>query len=696
MSAPTEWHALESEPVVVVRDGLALPIVTDEQAANRRAALFLADVIEEMTGVKPGVMVLSRGQTCLVNEGLFVGVPTSGPCSNDAFRVVAKDGCVRFTGRADYAVFDWCERELGMRYYGPNGRCVEKRDEILAAAVDYADHPVFEHRLFTGGNDEPWVRFAKAGSTHRGGASVHAPHGWYRDDKLKAAHPEIFETGLTPMLCYGNPETLAYYKERIDRHIAGREKSGGIVDTKRKVVTVSQWDAPIACRCRWCRTLYDYANGGNGFASPVIWGRFLAKLSVWLEERHPEYMISFLPYLDSVRVPGGVRIGGNAEAEVCTMPGLALLKDAKCKVDEENVIRGWAAATGRKVLNWHFSCWPETWTSAPYVFGRTIRRHYADMRDVTCGSFVCGDPRDLRLALSHYVWMKCLWNPDVDVEAIYDGFARRMFGPAAGPMRQLIAVQEACWERPWEDVVCTHRNVFERSYPPADVARMKTLLQEAYEIALLAGDRTAAVRIRDYAGGMTAFFEEADALSGRKGRKVIRLGVTNELVTARSVTCPTPWAKTQVVTRLDGDALEVRVRCAEPAMAKLFADRRVEDFVWGNDNVKVFAAGRKAQVFWPEDCARDADGWSAVARIQLTAEELKKGRVLGNVSRLRVGDWRHPAKTRVPGSRRERSRLGTCFTDPDDDPAAFVEFDLRRQQGAVTQADPFEPPRKRQ
>ena len=31
-----------------------------------------------------------------------------------------------------------------------------------------------------------------------------------------------------------------------------------LVDTKRKVITVSPWDAPIRCTCRYCRTLYGH------------------------------------------------------------------------------------------------------------------------------------------------------------------------------------------------------------------------------------------------------------------------------------------------------------------------------------------------------------------------------------------------------------------------------------------------------
>ena len=52
-----------------------------------------------------------------------------------------------------------------------------------------------------------------------------------------------------------------------------------------------------------------------------------------------------------------------------------------------------------------------------------------------------------------------------------------MFGPAADPMRELIALQEDCWERQWTDDTCSYRNVFEISYPTEDVLRLKKLMQ---------------------------------------------------------------------------------------------------------------------------------------------------------------------------------------------------------------------------
>ena len=721
LSAPCVWRELASPPVSVATPGVLLPIVTADSPEERWAADFLASALEETCGRRPTVTVERKNSRSLAERGLFVGgVSANGgwtcPLTNEsaeAFRVVADGGSVRFLGRADYAVFDWCERELGLRYYCADGRCAERRTNVVVRAVDYSDRPVFECRQ-AGSIDDPWVRFSKAGGVHRGGVNVHAPSRWHADEALKAELPDIFETGDTPMLCYGNPKTLECYKRRIDRQIAGLQDSGGIVDTNRKVVTVCQWDAPVACTCRHCRPLYEGKS-----ASAIVWGRFLKNLSAWLAEAHPDYAISFLPYLNTCelprswivrrarRGPRGARIGsrrsvvsplvpGIAEAEPCTMPGLALLKNESRRRREERLLRDWRSATGRKVLNWHYGCWPREWTSAPYVFGRTVQRHYAAMRDVSCGSYVCGGSEDPSLTLSMYVWRRCLWNPDVDVEAIYDEFARRMFGCAARPMRAFVALQEERWERQWENDFCTAHNVFEVSYPPDVAEQMRALLAEAVGLARAAGDEVSRRRLLLYASGMVPFLAESKAVAARKGRKTVLPDRPYEMVDARSASHPQPWAKTTVTTDCDGDDLVLRVRCFEPAVDRMDFSHMVKDFVWGNDcvffsfeqadgnvrNARVFLTGEtegedgeglEAKV------SHDGESWTVEVRLRLSEKQRREGKVSGNVCRWRVGDQRHPSDERTKGSRYEKSRLDTCFTALDDDPAAFVEFLLHKQ-----------------
>ncbi len=247
-------------------------------------------------------------------------------------------------------------------------------------------------------------------------------------------------------------------------------------------------------------------------------------------------------------------------------------------------------------------------------------------------------------------------------------------------MRELIALQEDCWNCSWPDDSCSYRNVFEISYPPEDVARMKKLMIEAYGIALRTGEPFAG-RARRYLSALETFIAEAESNAARTGRKEIRLNVTSELGPARSVWTTNVWAKTEVATRIEGGELCIRARCFEPAVARLDFKHEVPDFVWGNDNVEFVVDdgnGVRTQKLGLRDAiARDDRSWTVEARVRLSAQALQAGVVQGNVCRWRVGDKRHPEKDRVPGSRYEHTRLDTRFTQPDDDPAAFVDFLLR-------------------
>lgn len=269
-------------------------------------------------------------------------------------------------------------------------------------------------------------------------------------------------------------------------------------------------------------------------------------------------------------------------------------------------------------------------------------------------------------------------------------------------MRELIALQEACWERPWADAVCSYRNVHGTSFPPEDVDRMLALLREAFAQAAKAGDEEARRRIRWYASGFEPFLTEATALARRakSGRTDFPPGATRELVVScgrGAVERPRPWARTTVRSAVEDGNLRLDVRCEDPAAPRMDFTRLVDDFVRGNDCVMfIFGEGktrRAATVYltgevtlegdWVKDGAfeatvsHDGKGWSVAARIRPSAAERAAGRLLGNVCRWRVGDCRLPKAERVPGSRYEQSRLDTRYTMPNDDPAAYVMFTLR-------------------
>ena len=456
-----------SELTLVENGEAKLPIVYEDDERGGFAAAYLRSVIEKTSGVEAEVFRLPAGTSNAFAKCVFIPRPDHG----DAFAVEVSGRGVRFSGRSDFAAYDFCERALGSRHYwdGDGGISVVKRDRVTVPYLRYSDEPVFSFRRYSARGNPPWLRVAKAGGTFDRWTRCHTTDGGF---------------------CYGSPEGFTEYCRRVDAAIAGKEKSR-IVDRARKVVSVSPWDVAYDCDCRWCRTLKRHLGTSLGEASTLLWERFLPRLVAYLAEHHPDYRVSVLPYWNYVDAPeNGTALGTNVQAEVCSMSGLALFKRERTRDLEEGIILDWERATGRKVANWHYSCWPAEYTSAAYVYGRTIAAHYRRMREHVTGSFICGGKDDFpRFSLSMYVWMRCLWNPDIDIDAVYDEFCRRQFGPAADPMRELIALQEDEWDP--ETL----------NFPPSALRRIAALLTES---AALVRDTPYAASFIRYATGFRA------------------------------------------------------------------------------------------------------------------------------------------------------------------------------------------------
>lgn len=576
--APGSVKVLKPGAITLVENGKAkMPIVVRGKGKRNRsgvwyfgatpsataAAQWLADAIEEMTGAEMPIVFVEAGKPVPPGPALYVGeefaaaagikvAGLKGPslydfgtpadrrvtdATDEHFRVVSKDGSVYFAGKADFAIYDFAERVLGVReYWGSTegGRSVVKTDRIVLPEIDYSDKPVFKRREFWPHFQDEYGSVWRSGNSHETRFDSHVPYTWWKDTNTNYAvtRPEIFELTsegkrpMGPMLCYSNPKTLETYIERIEAHIDGEMKSGGICVPERKTVIVTQADSDIMCQCEGCRKLYDESMGPSGNASRIIWGHFTRRLSDYMAKAHPGWTVAFVPYLNDCEVPKDLTFPAkNAEAKLCIMPGLAMLRGPETRSKWMSLIREWKRATGRPIMTCEYLCWPSEWCSAPYLFGHVAQDYLRDLKGDIVGSFVNGGPRRSRLperlSLSIYIWMRALWNPEFDVEKVYDVFAERMFGAGAAPMRKLIAMQEAGWMRPWGSESLSAKNIHEISYPRKDVAEMRRLFAEAKRLA--AGDALSLKRIEWYEQGFLAFFKESDDMASSAALEPTRI-----------------------------------------------------------------------------------------------------------------------------------------------------------------------------
>ncbi len=624
MSPPQTIGKPAGKPIELIRDSACtLPIVIGNKPIRRTlwAAEFLAKSLGEMCGKAPRVIKADDHD----GPAIFIGVPKSLAKAKlsaegmepEAFAVKTLNGSLYLYGKdsrsswgSAYATIDFAERILGVRQYFEDehgGRTVVKAADLTIPALDYGDAPVFKKReLWPYGHKKHLLTW-RIGGSHPVRIIVHAPHKWGKDKTYRKERPEIFELNKDgtrtngPMLCYGHPKTLETYLERIDQELKGGRKSGVI---NGKTVTVSPWDKGVSCHCEHCRKLFDPEKGTSGSASRIMY-EFTRKLSDELAKRHPELTIIYLPYLNYCDIPAGADFPArNVEVELCSMPGLAMFKDPRVKQHEEKLIRGWAKVSGRKIQNWHYICWPAEFTSAPYVYAEAAIKHYQDTKDVTVGSFLNGGYPEQRHLLSAYAWMKALWNPDLDADAIFDTFATRMYGPAAPPIRRLIALQAEGWKRPWEVAKVSPKNIFEISYPRAEVKEMEACFAKAYKLA--GDDKLIRQRIDYYKGGFTQFFKESKehaegtafaplmikkaaanpTIDGKLDDPAWKAADALSFVRARDRKKTDPIYPTHVRAVWTPDGITFGLRMTEPTPDKLWKKEPAGN--WHNDNIEIF------------------------------------------------------------------------------------------------------------
>lgn len=734
------------KPIALIKGGaFTLPLVVGQKPGQRTAwaAEFIAESVAEMTGKEAPKIVR---QDEVEGPAIYIGVlPATKKAGFSAkgmlpgqFAVKTQGGSLYLYGNDEngstgsaYAALDFAERVLGVRQYFETelgGRTVIKTQDLTVPPLNYGDAPVFAMRSLWPYGGKKFLQTWRMGNTHGVRLIVHAPHKWGKNEAYRKDRPEIFELNKDgtrtngPMLCYGNPKTLSTYLERIDEELAGGRKSGIM---NGKAVTVSPWDKGVACHCEDCRRLYRPEAGSSGSASWILCD-FVRRLSDALAKKHPDLTIIYLPYLNYCDIPPETSFpAGNVEVQLCSMPGLAMFKEPGVKQHEEDLIRGWAEVTGRKIQNWHYICWPAEFTSAPYIYADAIIRHYQDTRDATVGSFINGGYPEKRHLLSAYTWMKALWNPDLDCKALFDTFATRMYGPAAQPIRRIITLQAEGWKRPWEVAKVSPKNIFEITYPREEVEEMEACFAEAYKLA--EGDALVTKRIDYYKDGFTQFFKESKehaegtafaplmmkkvasnpTVDGKLDEAEWEMADALPFVRALDREQTSPKYPTTVKAVWTPDGVTFGFRLTEPTPDKLWTKETPGS--WHNDNVELFldVTGKGAGDFFqiivdarneglltihaaedagwkPKGVKSDihvgADFWSIEVFVpfsefaKLEGAQLPKTSSaglfwLGNFTRHRKADGYQKDKT--PGSSGEMQRLNTRYSKWSADQSAF-------------------------
>ena len=632
--------APQHQPVPLIENGkpLATICVMDVPASGQFSTALkeLEACLSEASGAKLPVVKgkIVDGPAIVIGacpEAAAIGLdgkamPVEGfaiKTAKDKVFIVGHDDMKLGSPGTAWGVLEFLERVLGVRWYWPTehgGRSVPKMQSLAVSPLFISDAPVFRKR-------EIWpANFAGGSALHtclRAGNSwpvnlvVHAPHNWGKLEDYSKNRPEVFQKRKDGsrddrMLCYGNKRTLETYLELLSRVFDKGEKlDANYIGVSGNAITVSPWDADVVCYCDDCRRLWDEKAGSYGTASRIM-GEFVVKLAKEVKKRWPDKLIIFLPYLNYTFAPKGIVFPDNVEVQLCGMPGVAMYKEAAVYKTFQDNIDTWKNLTSRKLQTWDYSCWPEDKTKAPYQYPHVLKNYYQANKDKIVGTFINGVADHWpRQNISLYCWLKCLWNPDFNVDAAMDEFCKRMFGPAAGTMRELLQLQCDGWEKSrWTDGVLSAKGIYGLSFPRASLDRMKLLLEKARKE--IGDDPVLRKRLAYYEAPFGDCFKEYEFIMEGKGLRVLnaKRGAENPAIdgklddpiwqTAEAVqfmkfdasakTGVNPICPTQVKAVWSRDGITFGLIMNEPNPAAIRKDNgnRDDGTIWHQDCVEIF------------------------------------------------------------------------------------------------------------
>jgi hypothetical protein len=486
------------------------------------------------------------------NRVYLVGSTKVLPPGSDRWAQWSNDGTA-------WAVADFLERFVGVRWYWPveaGGQSIVKTRSLKTSPTHYSDQPVFRLRGYY--PPDGWKLPAKARDSDKAPlpfATGAIPDGVTRVDmgtylpllragcswpyKIKVHEPQNLQhLGTTfhaenkemfalkkdgtrdlKMFCYSSPKALQYLLDGCER-VWG--KGGNASWVTSTCVTVSPGDYAVMCRCPECQATFARAGGHWVDGGSLVMATFVQRMCEAVKSRWPDKKVIYLPYWNYDTCRREVQYPDNLVV-MSAMTTYPMPLKAQRENFEESIqrLRDFRAQACVPVTTWDYSV---AWTYGPYQYPHVVRDYYQAVKGLSAGTYINGLYLGewTNTAPTMYVWMKALWNPDLDVDAVLDEMCRRLYGKAGGTARELMKLECDVWEKgEWTKNRIKQpggwpvpRRLFPVVFTPDVVGRMESLRNKA--LAELADDPVARQRFLYWTWTFDAFLKEAEAIHRKK------------------------------------------------------------------------------------------------------------------------------------------------------------------------------------
>ena len=410
-----------------------------------------------------------------------------------------------------YAVYDFLERHCNVRWFTPTefGTDCPRQARLTVAGVDLQRAPFMKYRfaaypasenydqytgLWPAGSEgqKKWEaaaypdlhkRFDGSGYTlakrgwntlfrlrHREGGEVcfgnHSLCGYYprfwaeekgREKQFEGRHADWFAQGYEgqpPQMCYsarGLVEQVA--KDACEFFETGKKYTGSQVGGD--CFCVEPMDNDRFCKCGNCRKWLTGRDADspfftNGRRSDYFF-HFVNEVAKLVGQKHPDKHIVCLAYWTHGAPPQKVRLEPNVLVQYCF--ACNRLNFDRASYDHElELLKQWRQEyPGRTLYLWLYYTFPVEVAANgkfhcfPGFFAHAIGEQFASFRQYDYrGAFHCGYGQEVEA----YITYLLMDDPTLNVDKLLDEYFTRLYGPAAGPMRELYETVEQAYGNP--------------------------------------------------------------------------------------------------------------------------------------------------------------------------------------------------------------------------------------------------------
>lgn len=383
-----------------------------------------------------------------------------------------------------YAVYDFVERFLGVRFYGPHPENVyvpslkkiqiQPQEIRRSPALKYRygtysfDWPMMKEQYLSADKDmqQLFVRRLRMGG--RRWAANHAFTGYQdrflkknpqRPELFESYHPEYFAKGRDGgaserQFCYTNPGFIKQVAQDAINYFKGK---GTIAEqiALGDYFAVVPLDNANWCMCDECQKqlasdkdniIGEHFNCGT--ATHYMWN-FINSVAKEVKKEVPSKKIAALAYHVYAYLPEDIQIEDNIAVAPCLHP-----RNYWAPGMERNEMRFYKAwieeskKSGRDIFLWNYLCFPTErgLVTNFHVFpGFNIHKTGEQLRmyaqDGVKGVFLCG----IGEQLDFYITMKLMDNPDLETDLLINDFFTSYFGEASIPMKAFYTKIESVY-----------------------------------------------------------------------------------------------------------------------------------------------------------------------------------------------------------------------------------------------------------